>query len=126
MSSIRPLVESEPPGWIWSINRIQDFRNHKRNKYHFYIIHFFRKPKKLCSDIDIDNMLRNNDMVPKIFYSTNRSNLTEWFRLNQWSNRAHIAAPVSQKPKFLIMKRNLKLHETCTIFEVPKPSQLRT
>ena len=50
--------------------------------------------------IDIKNMLRNNDMVPEILYSIDRSNLTKWFRLNQWSNRAHITAPASQKPKF--------------------------
>ena len=109
LSSIRSLVESEPTGWIWSINRIQDFRNHQRNKNHFYIIHFFRKPKKLCSDIDINNMLRNNDMVPKIFYSIDRSNLTKWFRLNQWSNRAHITAPASQKPKFCNYEKKFEI-----------------
>ena len=109
MTSIRPLVESEPPGWIWSINKIQDFRNHQRNENHFYIIHFFRKPKKLCSDIDINNMLGNNDMVSKIFYSIDRSNLTKWFRLNQWSNRAHITAPASQKPKFCNYEKQFEI-----------------
>ena len=39
-------------------------------------------------------------MVPEILNSIDRPNPTRWFRLNQWSNRAHIAAPVSQKPKF--------------------------
>ena len=39
-------------------------------------------------------------MVPEILNSIDRPNPTRWFRLNQWSNRAHIAAPASQKPKF--------------------------
>ena len=28
MSSIRPLVKSEPPGSIWSVNEVKDFWNH--------------------------------------------------------------------------------------------------
>ena len=81
--------------------------NEMKTIFIFYI--FFRKPKKLCSDIDINNMLGNNDMVSKIFYSIDRSNLTKWFRLNQWSNRAHITAPASQKPKFCNYEKKFEI-----------------
>ena len=107
MSSIRPLVESEPPGCNWSISRIQDFRNHKRNKNHFYIIQFFRTSEKRRSEIDINKILWNNDMVPKIFEFIDRPNLTRWFRLNQWSNRAHLDSPGKPDAQILwLSKRN--------------------
>ena len=103
MSSIQQLIGSEPAGWIWSINRIQDFRYHKRNKNHFYIIQIFRKSKWTRSNININKMLWNNDMVPKIFDLIDRPNLTKWFRLNQWSNRAHICTPGKPEAQILLL-----------------------
>ena len=105
MSSIQQLIGSEPAGWIWSINRIQDFRNHKRNKNHFYIIQIFRKSKWTRSDININKMLWNNDMVHKIFDLIDRPNLIKWFSLDQWSTQPVVKSssyyiyPPSKKPK---------------------------
>ena len=48
-------------------------------------------------------------MVPEILNSIDRPNPTRWFRLNQWSNRAHIAAPASQKPKFCNYEKKLEI-----------------
>ena len=48
-------------------------------------------------------------MVPEILNSIDRPNPTRWFRLNQWSNRAHIAAPVSQKPKFYNNEKKIEI-----------------
>ena len=39
-------------------------------------------------------------IVTEILNSIDRPNPTRLFRLNQLSNRAHISAPASHKPKF--------------------------
>ena len=37
---IEPMVELEPLGFIWSVNEIEDFRNHQKIHKHFYINKF--------------------------------------------------------------------------------------
>ena len=39
---IEPLVETEPLGLIWSVNQIEDFRNHQKIHKLFYMNLFFR------------------------------------------------------------------------------------
>ena len=48
-------------------------------------------------------------MVPEIVNSIDRPNPSRWFRLNQWLNRAHNAAPASQKLKFCNYEKKFEI-----------------
>ena len=64
---IGPLVESEPLGLIWSVNEIEDFRNHQKIRKHFYMNSFFRNRNSASHEILFINIFQIIDMVPEIF-----------------------------------------------------------
>ena len=72
--SIEPLVESEPVGLIWSVNEIEDFRNHEKIHKPFYINSFFRNGNFISREILIINIFPNINMVPEIFNLIDRPN----------------------------------------------------
>ena len=65
--SIEPLVESEPLGLIWSVNEMEDFRNHEKIHKQFNMNSFFRNENLISHEILIINIFQNIDMVPEIF-----------------------------------------------------------
>ena len=69
---IKPLVESEPLGLLWSVSEIEDFRNREKKHNHFYINLFLRNGNFNPHEILIINIFQIIDMVPEIFNFTNR------------------------------------------------------
>ena len=67
MEPIEPLVESEPLSLIWSVNEIEDFRNHEKIHKHFYMNSFLKNGNFISHEILIINIFQNIDMVPEIF-----------------------------------------------------------
>ena len=65
--SIEPLVESETLGSLWSVNEIEDFRNHEKIQKHFNMNSFFRNGISISLEILIINIFQIIDMVPEIF-----------------------------------------------------------
>ena len=67
MEPIEPLVESEPLSLIWSVNEIEDFRNHEKIHKHFYMNSFLKNGNFISHEILIINIFQIIDMVPEIF-----------------------------------------------------------
>ena len=72
--SIEPLVESEPLGLIWSVNEIEDFRNHKKIHKHLYMNSFFKNANFISNEILSINNFQIIDMVPELFNFIDRPN----------------------------------------------------
>ena len=68
---IESLVESETLGLLWSVNEINDFRNHEKIHNHFYLNSFLRNGNSNSHEILIINIFQIIYMVPEIFNFTN-------------------------------------------------------
>ena len=66
--SIQPQVESEPLGIIWSVNKIEDLRNHEKINKIFYMNSFFEDGNLIPSEIGIINIFQIINMDYEIFY----------------------------------------------------------
>ena len=71
---IEPLVESEPLGLIWSVNEIEDSKNHQEIHKLLYINAFFRNENFILHEILIINIFQNIEMVPEFFDFIDRPN----------------------------------------------------
>ena len=74
MEPIEPLVESEPLSLIWSVNEIEDFRNHEKIHKHFYMNSFLKNGNFISHEILIINIFQIIDMVTEIFNFIDRPN----------------------------------------------------
>ena len=69
---IEPLVESEPLGLTWSVNEIEDFRNHINDLKDIYNKNLVRDKIPVSKKWIHIKVLLYLFMVPEIFNSTNR------------------------------------------------------